>query len=158
MTDLLGRLKLNFGNPRSAIKPVDLPRRNTFRQIGVCTEPYRENRLWAFPERPIECCSPIRPNTSHAAPKSETLTTDKEVRLQRSEIAFLGRRGQEAIVTTAVVQHHYGPDCNRSERTRIGSTPANNKYPSLSLANVLIAVWAKEQCGFSLRSVANFPA
>src|SRR5262252_1791100 len=103
MTDMLGRLKLNFGSPRSAIKPVDLPRRNTCRQIGVCTEPYRENRLWAFPKRIVEHRPSIGSNTSHASPKSETLATDKEVRLQRSEIAFLGRRGQEAIVTTAVV-------------------------------------------------------
>src|SRR5215471_3527154 len=81
MTDMLGRLKLNFRSPRSAIKPVDLPRRNICRQIGVCTEPYRENRLWAFPEHLIERPSPIGPNTSHATPKPEMLAADKEVGL-----------------------------------------------------------------------------
>jgi hypothetical protein len=104
MTDALGRLKFNFDSPRSPIEPVDLSRRNTRRQIGVCTEQYRENRLWAFPQRLIERRSLIDPNTSHATPKSENLVTDEEVGLQRAEISFLGGWSQESIVTAAIVK------------------------------------------------------
>lgn len=103
VTDTLGHLKFNFGSPRSAIKPVDLPRRNTRRQIRVCAEPYRENRLGAFPQRLIERRSLMGPNTSHATPNSETLATDKKVGLQRCEISFLEGWSQESIVTAAVV-------------------------------------------------------
>jgi hypothetical protein len=49
----------------------------------------------------------LGPNTEHPTPKPETLITDKEMRMQRTDLAFLEGRGKKSIVIAAVVQLKY---------------------------------------------------
>jgi hypothetical protein len=56
-----------------------------------------------FPRATIKRHSLIGSNPKHAAPKSETLAPDKKVAVQHSRVSFLECRGQETIVTAAVL-------------------------------------------------------
>ena len=48
MTDTLIAQEFNFDSPRSAMKPVGLPRLDTSRHIGSGAEPFREKSPSGF--------------------------------------------------------------------------------------------------------------
>jgi hypothetical protein len=62
----------SFEIPRPAIKPIDLPCHNTYRQTGMCLETHRKDCLWAFSQRRIESRLPISPNTLAVAHSAVT--------------------------------------------------------------------------------------